>query len=161
LSEPEEVFVIAEQRSSEVEECFEEVKAFILERLPSAEVEHVGSTAVPGCAGKGDVDVAIRVSADEFESVCRTLDECLCRSRRNDATDSYVEYDYLRQESVASVHLVGKGGSHDAAFHQFKAMLLSDPALVDAYNSLKREWDGRDMEGYRAAKARFIESLLG
>src|SRR5688572_19790484 len=35
------------------------VISLIVERLPGTTVEHVGSSAVPGCAGKGYLDLAI------------------------------------------------------------------------------------------------------
>jgi GrpB-like predicted nucleotidyltransferase (UPF0157 family) len=159
LSEPGDIFSLAEARPAEAQQYFEEVEAFILEFLPGAHVEHVGSTAVPGCIGKGDVDVVVRVGSGEFEAARSILDGRLPRSSRNDATERYAEYDYARREQVVSVHLVAVDGTHDV-FHQFKTLLLTQPGLVAQYNSLKRVWDGREMEGYRLAKAQFIESVL-
>ncbi|MBW3631440.1 MAG: GrpB family protein, partial [Chloroflexi bacterium] len=37
----------------------EQVISLIVERLPDTTVEHVGSSAVPGCAGKGYLDFVI------------------------------------------------------------------------------------------------------
>jgi len=34
--------------------------------IPTAEIEHVGSTAVQGSLTKGDVDVQVRVAAAEY-----------------------------------------------------------------------------------------------
>src|SRR5947208_4820606 len=45
-----------DNRSAEVAR---EVAALIEPHLPGAVVEHVGSTAVPGCAGKGVVDLML------------------------------------------------------------------------------------------------------
>jgi len=47
-------------------EIFEEIKRFICSAIPfEVEVEHVGSTAVPGLGGKGIIDVLV-VTRREF-----------------------------------------------------------------------------------------------
>ena len=42
----------------------------------------------------------------------------------------------------------------------FTAMGIADPELVQSYNALKRRYDGRLMEQYRAAKDDFITHVL-
>jgi GrpB-like predicted nucleotidyltransferase (UPF0157 family) len=39
-------------------------------------------------------------------------------------------------------------------------VLRSDTVIVQAYNTLKREWNGRPMSEYRQAKDAFIRSVL-
>lgn len=144
---------------AQARERYERTAATISAALPAAHVEHVGSTSVPGCIGKGDVDVLVRVAPEAFERSREVLDEVLVRSRRNEPTSSYVEYDHHEPEACAAVHLVAAGGSHDD-FHRFKALLLDDPVVLQRYNALKRHYDGHPMRDYRRAKAHFIESLL-
>ena len=45
------------------------VADFIQERLPGARVEHVGSTAVPGCPGKGVVDLMLPYAPGDLDRV--------------------------------------------------------------------------------------------
>ena len=45
------------------------VAALVYEHLPHVRVEHVGSTSVPGCAGKGIVDLMIAVADGEMAAV--------------------------------------------------------------------------------------------
>jgi GrpB-like predicted nucleotidyltransferase (UPF0157 family) len=52
-----------------------QVSVLISEHLPQVRVEHVGSTSVPGCAGKGIVDLMIAVRAGEMDTVKQVLDE--------------------------------------------------------------------------------------
>lgn len=51
------------------------ISQMIRERLPRVVVEHVGSTAVPGCAGKGVIDLLIAYREGELEPVKDALQE--------------------------------------------------------------------------------------
>jgi GrpB-like predicted nucleotidyltransferase (UPF0157 family) len=153
------VFFLSGPMSVQVQQCVDEVASFLSKYLPTAHVEHVGSTAVPGCLGKGDVDILVRVGAGEFKHARAVFDDLFARSTRNEVTDSYAEYDYSGGEQVAAVHLVAEGGTHDV-FHRFKVLLLTEPTLLREYNALKLRWNGHSMEEYRQAKSVFIESVL-
>ena len=148
------------EESSDAPRRFSDVAAYVVVGLPEAEVEHVGSTAVPGCLTKGDLDVLVRVPRADFLRSMQVLDGLLVRSSRNDATDEYVEYDYEGHEFSASVQLAVLDGWHDRRFHGLKVRLTSDPRALKAYNSMKRVYEGRPMAEYRQAKAELIESLL-
>jgi len=154
---PEDVFTIDE--SDQAERLAARIVSLLALRVPLARVEHVGSTSVPGCIGKGDVDILVRVSPADFAGSLSTLDESLVRSGRNDVTDTYVEYDWSDAGQRAAVHLVAAGGTHDD-FHRFKALLLADQELVRRYNALKLRYRGRSMDEYRRAKGEFIARAL-
>ena len=51
------------------------VTGMIHQQLPHVLVEHVGSTAVPGGAGKGVIDLLIPYREGELEPVKETLQE--------------------------------------------------------------------------------------
>jgi GrpB-like predicted nucleotidyltransferase (UPF0157 family) len=51
------------------------VTGMIHQQLPHVLVEHVGSTAVPRCAGKGVIDLLIPYREGELEPVKETLQE--------------------------------------------------------------------------------------
>lgn len=155
-----EALALAVPGSFDAAGCFEAVAAVLYARLPYAEVEHVGSTSVPECLTKGDVDLLVRVSVADFAQAQTALDRLLARSPRNEPTDSYTEYDYSNEGFSASVQLVTAGGFHDCHFHGLKAVLKSDPEALQLYNELKLRCDGGSMEDYRDAKEGLIESLL-
>lgn len=160
MNQPSESLELIEGEPLAALRCFWEIAASLSARLPWAEIEHVGSTAVPGCLTKGDIDVLVRVDHGDFERSALVLDGLLVRSSRNAAAEDYVEYDYLSGAVAASVQLVVAGCWHDDRFHGLRAALLLDPAAVERYNDLKLRYVGRDMDGYRQAKSEFIESLL-
>jgi GrpB-like predicted nucleotidyltransferase (UPF0157 family) len=49
------------------------VARLITARLPTVQVEHIGSTAVPGCAGKGIVDLMVLYPEGQLEAVKEAL----------------------------------------------------------------------------------------
>jgi len=152
--------VLVSQESSDAAGWFSEVATHVEAGLPGADVEHVGSTAVPGCLTKGDLDVLVRVPSEAFLSSMEVLDGLFARSPRNDSTGDYIEYDYVGRGFSASVQLAVVDEWHDRRFHGLKALLTSDPRALERYNGMKREYEGRPMEEYRRAKALLIESLL-
>jgi GrpB-like predicted nucleotidyltransferase (UPF0157 family) len=51
----------------------ERIAGRIASRLPRVRIEHIGSTAVPGCAGKGTVDLMIAAADGEMDAVKTVL----------------------------------------------------------------------------------------
>jgi GrpB-like predicted nucleotidyltransferase (UPF0157 family) len=150
-------FVIADPDPALRSECDRAI-ALVRAAVPDAEVLEVGSTAVPGVIGKGDVDLLVRVPLAAFEATREALDRVLPRNPQQLSDAAYQGYTVPSPIDVA-VQLTVKGGEYDT-FVEFLDALRADPALVERYNALKREWDGQPMDEYRAAKAAFIEAVL-
>lgn len=140
--------------------AFARIAEVVSSILPTAEVEHVGATAVAGCLTKGDVDVLVRVMREDFPSAMGTLDATLQRSERNDPTGEYVEYDFESAGCYGSIQLAVAGSWHDRRFRRLKSVLASDDAALARYNELKRYHEGLSMTDYRIAKAAFVDALL-
>jgi len=124
-----------------------------------AEVLEVGSTAVTGVIGKGDIDWLVRAPAGRFAEVRARLDVAFARNPDQLSTDIYQGYLVDSPLDVA-IQCTVRGGPFDD-FEPFLVALRTDPALITAYNALKRRFDGRSMDDYRAAKRAFIEDVLG
>jgi GrpB-like predicted nucleotidyltransferase (UPF0157 family) len=60
-------------RRARVEELFGRVEAKLRSLVPSAIIEHVGSTSLPDGLTKGDLDVQVRVRPEVYDEVCRAL----------------------------------------------------------------------------------------
>jgi len=125
---------------------------------PEAEVLEVGSTAVEGVIGKGDIDLLVRAPAEHFDTVRARLDAAFPRNPDQLSNDVYQGYTVDSPLDVA-IQCTVTGGPFDD-FEPFLVALRADPALVAAYNALKRRWDGQPMEAYRSAKRAFIEGVL-
>ena len=98
------------------------------------------------------------VPAPRFGSVRLLMDRHFARNEEQLSNTEYQAYD-IPSELKVSVQLFIQGGDFDR-FSEFVEALKADPRLVAAYNTLKREWDGRPMNGYREAKAHFISAVL-
>lgn len=123
-----------------------------------AEISEVGSTALAGVIGKGDVDFGVRVRRQDFERTRALLDRAFSRNPRQLSNEQFQGYTVDAAIDVA-IQLFVADGDYDV-FDRFLSALRSDRSLVDAYNALKRQWNGRPMDDYRAAKDAFIDGVL-
>lgn len=133
---------------------YEIVRERVVALVPTASVEHVGSTALPDGLTKGDLDVQVRVSAEHFEAACRALAaiyehnpggvSALGRSFKDDAT-----------EPPLGLHVTVIDGPSDFQFRQ-RDLLCSRPDLRAEYDAIKRRFEGGDMAAYREAKHEFF-----
>jgi len=137
------------------DQLIQDLKALLQDR---AEVFEVGSTAVPGVIGKGDVDILVRTDAARFDAVREALDAGYPRNPVQMSNEVYQGYSVPSDLDVA-IQLTVADGPYDF-FLPFLDALRADPTLVEAYNALKRRFDGANMGAYREAKGAFIEAVL-
>ena len=123
----------------------QQVAALVSTHLPHAGVEHVGSTAVPGCPGKGIVDLMIPVREGEMQIVTALLD-CLGFHRQT-GEDPFPEdrpmrtgsWEYDGQPFLLHVHVIPAASPEVEEMRFFRACLRADPEMVKAYVAKKRE----------------------
>lgn len=141
--------------------AFDRHRRRVLRLLPGAEVEHVGSTAVPGALTKGDVDVLVRVAAADFATAVKVLGDHYSVHQPHNWTSSLASFkDPTAHEPPVGIQLVIAGSAEDAFFGPFRDALIREPALLAEYNQLKRSLDGADYDGYTEAKGEFVERVL-
>ena len=142
------------------EALFASARRDLVPILPaSAEVLHVGATAIPGCLTKGDLDVAVRVDADDFPSVEATLAARFPRNAGSIRTTDFAAFADAGASPALGIQVTTRGGDFDV-FHCFAAALRADSTLVAGYNALKIRCEGAPMDAYRAAKDVFIADVL-
>lgn len=152
-------FVLREVLPAVLEREREAALTTLRDALPHwAEIREVGSTAVDGVIGKGDIDVLVRVPRERFDEARACLDAALPRNENQLSNAIYQGYRVPSPHDVA-VQLTVAGGPYDD-FDRFLDALRADPVLVERYNALKRAHDGGPMDVYRAAKGEFIEAAL-
>jgi GrpB-like predicted nucleotidyltransferase (UPF0157 family) len=145
---------------SAAETLFHTIAAELAAVLPtSAEVRHIGATAVPGCLTKGDLDIVVRVEQADFPAAQSLLMTRYKRNAGSIRTNAFAAFEYAHRTPHLGVQLTVKGGAFDV-FHHFVEALRADPALVRHYNDLKQHFRGRPMADYRAAKDAFVGEVL-
>ena len=146
------------------------VAALVYEHLPQVRVEHVGSTAVPGCAGKGNVDLMIAVADGEMEQVKEALDRLGFQGQIG--PDPFPETRPLRAGSfvhdgetfLVHVHVIPASLPEVEEMRFFRTCLRADPELLQAYVARKREIIAggvTDSLEYCRIKGEFIKGVVG
>ena len=129
-------------------------------QLPrSVQIEHVGATSIEGCETRGDLDIAVRVSEDDFAAARDYLDRTHKPNSRSARRKGFAAFNAPGYALDVGVQLVAIGDELDR-FQAFRDALIQDRALLARYNALKRAYRGREMAEYRDAKAAFIRSIL-
>lgn len=146
------------------------VDELVREQLPEVEVEHVGSTSVPDCAGKGIVDLqVVFASAERREAIKRVLAELGFQSQQS--RDPFPEerpmrvgaLDYDGARFRIHAHVVPADSPEPAQTRAFRDRLRADLEFRAAYVAHKRAIlaaGTSDTLEYSYAKGPFIEAAL-
>jgi len=128
-------------RSAEVARA---VAALIEPRLPGAVVEHIGSTSVPGCAGKGIIDLILLYPPGQLAAARDLLDAL--GFQKQTSRDPFPEDRPLRKGALEHagttfllhVHVLSAASPEVGQMRAFRDRLRADPGLVAAYVAAKR-----------------------
>jgi GrpB-like predicted nucleotidyltransferase (UPF0157 family) len=145
------------------------VKAIIEAASPSTLVEHIGSTAVPGCAGKGIVDLAAFYPDGGFEATRDGIDSIGFEPQKSG--HAFPDHRPMRVGAIEHaghvyrlhVHVVAAASAEATSLRKFRDVLCGDSPLRDAYQSRKRvilESGASDPAAYTHAKGEFIAAVI-
>jgi GrpB-like predicted nucleotidyltransferase (UPF0157 family) len=145
------------------------VGKMITAQLPALVVEHIGSTAVEGCAGKGIVDLMVLYSEGQLEAAKAALDAL--GFQRQTTRDPFPEDRPMRVGSLAyqdgvyqlHAHVISSASPEAAELRAFRDHLRADPALRAAYMARKREIIAggiTDSVDYAIAKGAFVKAVI-
>jgi len=135
--------------------------------LIEIDIEHVGSTAVPGLAAKPIIDILLGAnSLAQIESHIPHLESVGYRyvpefEKQLPQRRYFVKP--ARGEARFHLHAVERGSAFWRDHLRFRDALRHQPALCDRYASLKRQLAASffmDRAAYTDAKAPFIEAVL-
>jgi GrpB-like predicted nucleotidyltransferase (UPF0157 family) len=137
------------------------VIALIAARRPGAQAEHVGSSAVPGLAGKGTIDLLLPAPPEEIPAV--TADLLALGFQRQAIPTAFPPTRPMLQGVIrhggtsfrVHVHVVPESSPEVQAIRGFRDALLADPALREEYAALKRAIvDGGAVDSIAFTKAK-------
>jgi GrpB-like predicted nucleotidyltransferase (UPF0157 family) len=130
------------------------------------DIQHVGSTAVPGLDAKPVIDIAVAVTAPRDVARCRAPLVELGYLDRGD-TGSDGGYLFVKESAPAGrthyLHLVTLDDPQWTNDLRFRDRLRADALLRAEYAALKRALQERfagDLRGYAAAKEAFVRRVL-
>ena len=130
------------------------------------DVQHVGSTAVPGLPAKPILDIAAAVrTLDSMPQLEGRLAAIGYRYRRDqgDAGGHLFVLDSSPDIRRIHLHVVEHSGSQWRDYLRFRDLLRHQPAIRKRYAELKRDLARiyrDDRESYTASKAHFIREVL-
>ncbi len=145
----------------------ERVIGLIAPLMPDAVIEHIGSTAVPGCDGKGVIDLMLVYPPRALERAKSTVDSL--GFQRWEAPGAHPESRPVRIGAIdhdgtrfrIHVHLLAANAEEVVHQRAFRDRLRADPDLVARYVDKKREIIARGITwgpSFGEAKSTFIRS---
>ncbi len=141
------------------EQLFAEQKEKLSRLIPGADIQHIGGTAVPGLLTKGDIDINVRVREEDFSGAVRILKEHYSINQPENWTNTFASFKDDTSFALPLGIQVTVTDSSDDYFLEHRDALLSNPALVEEFNELKRKFGGKDMDSYRSAKGQFLKNI--
>lgn len=127
------------------------------------DVQHIGSTAVPGLCAKPIVDFAVRIGSLAEVPACVAALEKLGYTYKGEYGLPGRHFFTLGEPVTHHLHLVAAGGEHWDAWLRFRDLLRADTGVREAYAALKADLARRhagDRKAYTAAKNAFIAGAL-
>jgi GrpB-like predicted nucleotidyltransferase (UPF0157 family) len=137
--------------------------------LPDVEVEHVGSTSVSGCAGKGYIDLMVLYSDGALEATKAGL--AALGYQPQTSRDPFPEERPMRVGSFVfggkkysiHAHVIAMNSPEVEEFRRFREMLKADARLLEEYVVVKRRILAAgvsDSVEYAVNKGVFVEGVL-
>jgi len=154
---------------SKAPEIFEEIRRFICDVIPyQVEVEHIGSTAVPGLGGKGIIDILIITKKEYMQSIVEILESKGYKYNPQGGTPPerlFVSgpYKYHGKELHIHIHITFFGSKEHRDKLLFRDYLRKHPDEAKRYYELKKQWSkeaGPDGSKYTELKTQYIEEIL-
>lgn len=150
-------------------EVARQVADLITAHAPRVVAEHIGSTSVEGCEGKGIVDIMALYESGELEELKAALDRL--GFQKQTTRDPFPESRPMRVGAISDdgeifrlhVHVIAIDSEEVADLRRFRDRLRSDADFKNAYAARKRaiiESGISDSIDYTEAKDSFIKAAL-
>ena len=131
------------QADPDAAEVARRLLALIATRWPATPAEHIGSTAVPGLAGKGIIDLLLAAQPAHLPAITKALHELGFQPQSPAAFPAtrpmlWGTYRHRATTYRVHVHVVPADDPEVAAMRGFRDALRADPVLRRRYAALKR-----------------------
>lgn len=144
---------------------FAKVKAKLVEVLPaSSEIEHIGSTAIPGLGGKGIIDVLIALPNWHREKKIIADLQKIGYEHLHPRKDGHIFLSPVAEtrKGDSHLHLVLKKSANYRNLLKFRNQLRRRPKLLREYQEIKNKLAGenKNRAEYGKLKADFIKRVI-
>jgi GrpB-like predicted nucleotidyltransferase (UPF0157 family) len=131
------------QADPQAPEAARRLIALIAARWPATPAEHVGSTAVPGLAGKGIIDLLLAAEPAQIPAITQALLELGFQPQRPAAFPAtrpmlWGAFRHGASEYPVHLHVVPASSPEVGALRGFRDALRANPVLRRRYVALKR-----------------------
>ena len=142
----------------------------ITSAAPWTQSEHIGSTAVPGCAGKGILDLMVLYPPGQLAKTRAAIDALGFQHQRTG--HAFPESRPMRVGAIdhggriyrVHAHVIAANSTEAPDLRRFRDALRDDPALCAAYQTCKRailQSGVNEAAAYTRAKGEFIGAVIG
>ncbi len=145
IPENERIFSIAER-------LFVQQKELIQSLIPSAQIEHVGSSSIKGAINIGDLDIQVRIPQEDFGQAEEALKSLYFINHPELRNDQFAIFKSVDHELPIGIMLTVIDSKYDE-FYKQRDLLRNDPKLLARYNDLKRSYEGKPIQEYKKAKS--------
>lgn len=147
---------------------FEREKEHIEENLEGDfELQHIGSTAVPGLGGKNWIDILLLVEDRETAEAMIERVKDLGYTHSESAGDEHRMFfkrrgSYFGEEKRFHLHLMWKGEDSYKDLLLFRDYLREHPEEAERYYRLKKKWKKRakNSDEFTDLKTDYIENIV-
>lgn len=148
---------------------FTNIKQFLFKIIPyKIEVEHIGSTAVPGLGGKGIIDILIITEKDCMKKIVELLVSKGYSFNPEVSTNPdkpFVSgsYKYNDKNLHIHIHITFRGSNEYKDKLLFRDYLIKHLEEARNYYELKKKWSleaGHDRPKYTELKSSYINEVL-
>lgn len=142
-----------------IKELFQKHKSMIESQIPSADIEHVGGTAIDGAKTKGDLDISVCVEKEDFNFAQSKLYELYTPKHSEIWSESFSVFSHDDLAPIDIILVIRK--SKWDTFVIFRDILRGNKNLLNEYNSLKDSFIGKDDFFQHEQKKKFYGKVLG
>lgn len=143
----------------QVEKVLSEEVPLLKLLLPWADIQHIGSTAIPGAITKGDMDLVVRVPKEKFAKSRERLNSIYEIHQPENWSSTFASFKDDGKALPLGIQLTIMHGEDDV-FIRFRDQLKSDPTLLAEYNALKESCQDQSAELYLEKKGAFFENWM-
>lgn len=140
--------------------------------MPEVLIEHIGSTAIPGCPGKGVVDLMALYPTEHLNIVIALLSAMGFQRQGKEFRNRFPDerpvmmgtFEFDETSFLIYVHVIHEDSYEAVRFRIFRDRLVSDTELLSAYIAEKKRIisEGvRDTDDYAEMKQSIVQRILG